>query len=255
MKSKARSTDELPFRSLAFDDSYQRSVLPAYVAKLVGKWDLKKVGVITVSIRNRKPYVIDGQHRVRAALELGLSDTKIRCEVYRGLSVEEEAQLFLALNDAKSVTAIDRYQAGLVANDPTCIGVRDTLAQYGLAVGNTGGDGYVRCANTLLKIYERDPAALEDTCLLLTGAWGTRSEALDHVVVTGMGMVVNRFNGEIDRGVFVKKLAKYHGGPGALVGDARGLAALKPFGVTRASAELMVDTYNKGRRSGQLAPL
>lgn len=254
MKRGRFYVDHLPFASLAFDARYQRSEIPARTRYLQSNWQLDDVGALTVSIRGGKAYVIDGQHRVRAAMELGLGTTKVLCHVYRGLTLEEEARKFLALNDARTVTPLDRYRAGIVAKDPTCCGVRDTLAEHGLEIGN-GSDGYVRCVGKVIALYERDPELLNEVCAVIVESWGTRASAFEHVVFSAMGVVLGRFNGEIDRSVLTKKLSGYRGGPTALAGDARGLSDLKPISVTRAAAEIICDTYNKGRRSGQLSPL
>lgn len=250
------STDQLPFAVLVFDARYQRSLSHAKVKKLIANWRLEDVGAITVSIRaDRKAYVIDGMHRVRAAHDLGLSSTKVLCHVYRGLTLEEEARKFLALNDAKVVSAIDKYKAGLVAGNPDCVGVHDTFAKYGLRVSNAPADGVVRCVSKALALYARDPALLGGVCAILTEAWGTRSAALEQIVFTAMGSVCDRYNGEMDKSVMVRKLAGYRGGPAALVGDARGLSDYKPIGVARAASEIIVDNYNKGRRTGRLSAL
>lgn len=250
------STNHLPFASLVFDSQVQRSVIPARVRWFKENWDFEQVGAITVSVReDGKAYVIDGQHRVRTAIELGYGGTKVLCHTYRGLTLEEEAEKFLALNNARPVTPVDKYKVGLVARDPVCLGVRDTLAHYGLRIGAQRADGAVCCVSKAMALYEKDPDLLDGACAVLTEAWGTRGPAYEQVVFAAVGSILGRYDGELNRAQLAKKLAKYRGGPAALVGDARGLSDYKPISVTRAAAEIMVDTYNKGKRSGQLSPL
>ncbi len=257
MKRKNRYVDHLPIRSLSFDPSYQREISPAKIKKLVREWNDEAVGVIHVSIReNDGAYVVDGNHRVHAAIEKGLSEMKAACLVYRDLTQEAEAQLFLSLNDQKTISIYDRYKAGLIAKDPVCIGIRRTLDHYGLAISNGSTEGSVRCIGEVMDIYKKDPRSLDAVCLILTEAWGTRITAFENVVVGGVGKVVGRYNGELDQSVLVKKLAGYRGGPSALAGDARGLSDYRPgTGVKRAAAEIIIETYNRGRRKGQLAAL
>lgn len=255
MRGSKFYTDHKPFGALKVNERVQRATIPARVKKLVREWNLLHVGAITVSIRDGAAWIIDGQHRWRAAMDLGLGDTHVLCHVYRGLTEKLEAELFLALNDSRAVAPIDKYQVGLVAEDPVCVGVRDTLARYNLRVGSGGSDGSVRCVSKLIDIYSRDSALLDDVCNVLVESWGTRAAALEQVVVAGLGLVLGRYNGELDRSALTKKLAGYRGGPAALAGDARGLSDYKPISVTRAAAEIMVETYNKGRRNGQLSPL
>lgn len=265
MKPKHQDTDWLPFRVLRFDARYQKQLIPAKVKQLRQEWNIDSVGVITVSIRHDRAawaidgqtaWVIDGQHRVHAALGEGLGDTKALCHVYRNLTIEEEARKFLDLNNAKSVTGFDRYRAGLVAKDPICLGVQATLERYGLGIaGQARADGYVACVAQVLALYERDPQLLDQVCGVLSEAWGTRAAAWERVPVAAMGLLLGRFNGEVDHAVLSKKLSKYRGGPGALQGDAKGLAGYRPITLTRAAAEIIRDTYNKSRREGALLPL
>lgn len=254
MREGRFSVDHLLFRNLAFDTRTQRALIPARVKALVAKWLLEDVGAITVSVRDSKFYVIDGQHRVRAALERGLGDTKVLCHVYRGLTIEEEARKFLALNDARTVAPLDRYRVGLTARDPICLCVQETLAAHGLVVSGSTSEGRVSCISALL-VLAKDPDLLDAVCASIVEAWGTRPAALERLMFKAMGTVLGRYNGEIDRGILSTKLAKYRGGPAALAGDARGLSDYKPITVTRAAAEIIVDTYNRGRRSGTLPPL
>lgn len=252
------TTDHLPFRSLVLDPEYQREIIKARVKHLTENWNLDDVGAITVSIRPgepRKAYVIDGQHRVRAAMDLGLGDTKVLCHVYRGLSKEEEARKFLAANDSRAVTPFDKYKAGIVAGDETALKVRDIAEGFGWNINGGAGDGQIACVGQVMKLCERDPMLLEDTLRVTTEAWGTRAAAVEQSLIGGLSQVIGSYNGELDHGALAKKLAKYKGGASALVGDARGLAEYKPISIRRAVAEIVVTTYNKGRRSGQLPVL
>lgn len=256
MKRKTRHTDSLPLRVLKFDPEYQREISNAKVKKLAREWDEQNLGVIHVSQREDGYYVVDGQHRVRAGLELGHGEMKIPCVVYRDLDQSAEAALFIALNDQKNVNIFDRYKAGLIAKDPVCLGVQKTLAHYGLAISTGSTEGSVRCIGEIMKLYTKAPDVLDSVCLVLTEAWGTRVTAFEQVVVGGVGQVVGHYNGELDQAVLVKKLSGYRGGPSALAGDARGLADYRPgVSVKRAAAEIVRETYNKGRRKGQLSPL
>lgn len=249
--------EHIPFNSLQYDDRVQREKpVQARVRKLRDQWDFDKVGTLRVSQRDDGSYwVIDGNHRRLAAIDGGYGSTKARCEVHRGLTLKNEAEQFLACNDVRPVTPLDKYRAGIEAENPTCIGVRDTLARHGLKAANTHADGSVACVGECLALYERDPDLLDAVCAVATEAWGTRAAALEKLVFGGLGMVLGRYNGELDHSTLATKLSKYRGGPSALSGDARGLTDYRPITVKRAVAEIVVDTYNKGRRAGALPPL
>lgn len=252
---KKQFTEYLPFNALSVNERVQRAIIPARVKKLAVKWSFRGVGVVTISRRDGQNYIVDGQHRWAAAMQLGHGTSKVLCHIYTDLSEQEEAALFLTLNDSRSVSPYDRYRVGLIARDPICVGTFEILEEHGLKIGHHRGDGVVCCIDKALALYERDPELLNALCALLVGAWGTRPSAFEQVVFSGAAVVLGRYNGELNVPGFTKKLSGYRGGPSALVGDARGLADYKPISVTRAAAEIMVATYNKGRRTGQLSPL
>lgn len=252
---KSRGFERRTLRSLAIDARTQRATIPARVRSLARRFDIDKVGILTVSVRDGVAYIVDGQHRYLAALEAGYADEKVPCYVYHNLSEPEEAELFLALNDARAVSPLDRYEVGLVAGDPTCLGVQAILNRWGLTVSRTCADGKVQCISKIMAMYERDPALLEVACAVIIKAWGTKRSALEQVIFGGMAQVLGRYNGELDKARLIERMAKYSGGPSALIGHARGLKDFRNVPVTRAAAEIMVDAYNKGLRANTLPPL
>lgn len=247
--------DEIPFSALRFDAHVQRATILARVKKLIREWVLDDVGIITVSKRRDGYYVIDGQHRVRAAMELGLGTTKVKCLVYTDLTLQEEARKFLTLNDSRLVSAFDKFNVGLVAGDELCVGIEATLKRHGLRVGRAKADGVAVCIDKIMAIGGRSLDLLDAVCRVIVETWGTRPVALEGLIFTALHQVLARYDGELDRAVLVQKLAKYRGGPSALIGNAKGLSDYRPITVASAAATIMVDTYNKSRRSGQLPPL
>lgn len=81
---------------LMIDPAVQRMPDARRISKIASEWDDDAVGIITVSLRdNGEIAVIDGQTRYMALLERKGADTtaSLRCDVYEGLSQEEEAAL------------------------------------------------------------------------------------------------------------------------------------------------------------------
>lgn len=253
--SRRVRVEHIPFGRLRIDPDVQRALMRAWVNRLNADWDLAKCGTLVVSQREDGFYIIDGQHRWAAALARGLGETKARCEVHQNLTREDEADLFLSENTQRPPTAFDKFRVGLNAHHPEKVAVARILAEYGMKIDRQGGDGHVTCPTEVLKLYADD--SLRDTLSLVYDTWGTRSAATEGLILGGVGEFVRRYNGDVNRGQLVKKLAKYRGGPGALIGDAKGYASIKPgLSARRAVAELVRDTYNRGRReASQLPPL
>lgn len=249
------SIEWLSLRSLVPHPVIQRDLIRPRVKHLREHFNPDALGIFVVWVYDGFAYIIDGQHRWHAATELGYGDMKVRCDVYRAATLEEMAEKFLTNNDSRFVSAIAKFNIGLVAEKPECIAIRDILAKYDLRVGMAMTDGVVRCIDKLFALYNQDPDLLDDVLAVATNAWGTRSAAVENVILVGLGKVLGHYNGQMDRSAFVQRLAKYKGGPAGLVGNARALSSMKPIGVSRAAAEIMVDSYNAKRRAGALPPL
>lgn len=245
----------LPYTALMVDPSVQRTVIGPRANKLTVEFDPDKVGILHVSQReNGERHLIDGQHRWVAARRAGKGQTKAKCEVFEGLSPEEEAAMFLSLNDARQPSAVDRFKVGLVAGDETAVGVDKVLHKFGLRVSSNIDDGTIACVDRLMALYRRDPALLMETLSVTNDAWNNRRDAVESVVIGGLSKVLATYNGEMDRGVLVRKLRKQP--PAGLIANAKLLQSLRPgFTKSQAVGQLIIDHYNKGRRSDLLGAI
>lgn len=79
---------------------YQRGVNYRKVKRYYENYDADIYGIIIVSHRDGKYYVIDGQHRVEVAKRLGLKS--IMCQILEGLTYEDEADKFYKLNTTRT---------------------------------------------------------------------------------------------------------------------------------------------------------
>lgn len=113
-KEIVRTMKQLDVKSIKVDRSYQRDLRNSYL-RIASEFDPRLLGAISVSNRGTgaKPdyYVIDGQHRLAALTELGI--TTVDAIVYSGLSVEDEARMF-SMQDRKrtKISSYDLYVAG-----------------------------------------------------------------------------------------------------------------------------------------------
>ena len=97
---------------LTVDSRVQRSRLNENkVRKIYANFNRDALGVITVSYRKDKSYVVlDGMHRVEVVRRLTDNTGTMACHVLTGLSLEEEAEIFLDLNYSDKPTIIERYR-------------------------------------------------------------------------------------------------------------------------------------------------
>jgi hypothetical protein len=113
---------EIAVDDIKVDLAVQRAIVPARLRKLVGQFDPILLGELLVSERPTGLYVLDGQHRLRAAAESEV--TTVTCEVFTGLSQADEARLFMGRNDRAGVARVDRDRNLATAGDADTLHVQ-----------------------------------------------------------------------------------------------------------------------------------
>ena len=111
------------------DYRYQRELDQRRVKAMTEAYDPHRVGVPVVSKRtDGTSAVADGQHRLAAATAAGHADVPLLMEIHEGLTLAQEAGLFLQLNGGRTaVGAIDKYKARLEHQEPVAMEIRDIL--------------------------------------------------------------------------------------------------------------------------------
>lgn len=133
-----------PCDALNVDPAYQRTAEGASSQKLIGRiaehWDWRLCAPLTVSHRKDTEtgemayFVIDGQHRLRAA-EMRDDIPELPCIISTFSTFEEEALAFVAINaERRAVTPLDRFHAKLAAKDPLAVKIAKLVTGAGLTV-------------------------------------------------------------------------------------------------------------------------
>lgn len=229
----------------------QRDFIPSWAATLAAKFDLEKMGIPVLNLRDGVYYCVDGQHRLAALRDLGFGEDKVQCEVYEGLGPEEEADLFLARNYSKQVKAFDRFRASVTARHEEEAEIDRILRSEGLHLGRERSSGGVSAVTVLLKVYRKaGPEGLTKTLRILRDGYGFHG--LGAPLIEGLGLVIHRYNGAIEEERLVKTLADTPGGLNAVLVPAhRYRAAGYPLAVSIAGS--FVDLYNRGRGGKKIA--
>lgn len=247
--------------SLQIHPSVQRAVQTGWLKVLTNKLDLDAIGTIAAvqyPIAGKTgPWVIDGQHRIKAILANGCGEWEVDVHIYLDVKSDQRAaELFKELNTRRVVAPLDMYRQEVTAGDDTAVGVDDIVRKFGLVVGNQSIDGMLACPVSLKKAYNRDEGkSLVRGLSWLTGAFGKRAAGLEGKLVEGITLVASRNNGNVDDAAMVKKLAKYDGGASSLIGDAKGRMRIQHISLSKAIAAHIIDLYNSGRRAERLNPL
>lgn len=128
---------------LKVDDSYQRSIENEASRKLIvaiaTSWDWRLCMPLAVSKREDGFYVIDGQHRLSAAM-LRDDIPQLPCCVSRYEDAADEAKMFVAANRSKRmINRLDEFHAALVAGDQDIVAINRIIVASSLKVSRKTG--------------------------------------------------------------------------------------------------------------------
>ncbi len=253
----------VPIPDLNVDPDAQRKASPAWVKAHVAEFDVDQLGYIVVNRRDDgKLYIVDGQNRVELMRAVGWGDQKIHAEIFNGLSQADEAELFIARDDRRSIRAFDKFRISITAGKPVPCEIARIVKACGLTLSDSPGDGNVSAVVALEKVYtgggiaspQEGVTALRRTLEVLRLAWGKNSYAFNGAIIHGMGLVQLRHNGTLDQAGLAAALAPFKGGPAGLLGTARAFKEVSGRPIHHAVASIIVEQYNKRRRSGKLEP-
>jgi hypothetical protein len=234
----------VPIASMHISPLSQRELRPARAAQIAANLDIEQLGAPTVSERDGKHYVIDGQHRIEALRLLGWADQSVQCWTYAGLTAEEEAEVFLKLNDTLRVDAFSKFRVGVQAGRAAECAIDRIVRDAGLRVAH-GKTGAISAVGALQTVYRGPgPGALARSLRIIRDAYGDAGYVAK--VIVGMGLLCARYEGQLDDERLVKKLGAANGGLNGLLNRAR--ATQKATGKTHPHcvAAAAVDIYNSG---------
>jgi hypothetical protein len=174
----------------------QRELKLTWAEHIASDLDPERLGVLTVSLRNDRYWIIDGQHRVEAMRLAGWADQSIQCWVYEGLTETQEAELFLRLNDVLPVSAHAKQGIGVTAGRAEECEIDRVVRAQGLCISQDKLPGAVRCPGTLRRIIRRsDSVVLGRTLRIIRDAYG--DAGFESTVIDGLAYLCARYNGEL----------------------------------------------------------
>lgn len=253
------SIEMIKVNDLKVDFSYQREHLESWITKRIGdNLDLNLIGLIEVSRREDGDYVTDGWGRTTLLKRSGLGEERIACVVYHGLTVAEEAQLFIGDQDAVGHLKTGKFRASIVAGDRDAISIESVVQSRGMSVGRTGPMA-IKSVDALYDIYfppnlkGARPDILAHTLDVVLGAWGADSYARHGALLTGIGWVLAVHDGKIKQDELARKLAGYTGGATRLLADSRAIIENEvKTTLPNAVATKLIRLLNKGKKTNVL---
>ena len=184
---------ELPLAQLHFD-TYQR-VLRDKWKEIAKNFKPSVAWPIVVSYRDGIYWVVDGQHRVVAARDIGLTHALCKSEEW---TYEEEARNFVDFNKVRgSLMAKDAFHATLMRRDPIAIEIEAIIHQegYSLFLGHgSPAANSIGAIGAIEKIYRTNqPEGLRRVLSALQKTWGTDPSAVKDDILMGMAAFLRRY--------------------------------------------------------------
>jgi hypothetical protein len=263
-----KKIEEIPADQLSIDPRVQRLLDPVRVRKIADRWNDDMVGILAVSHRKalfmgspgdvdvaEEFVVLDGQTRYEAfKLVCGEATVApLTCQVYEGLTLPEEAAIFLEHNDRKAVHVRDRFRLAVTAKEEWAVNIADITAHFGwVAQGFGKADAKHRrynCIGTVERIYRADDGvALRRTLEVISNSWNGSTDAVSTETIGGIGGLFAK-HPEIEpkqvQGLVVKLR---HTTPAQFIGEVA--TAKRHYGTTLGAAAYthVKGIYNRGRK-------
>jgi len=252
-----RTLGEFPAEDFMRDERVQRALRPMHINRLRADFDIEAIGAVLASERkDGSKHLIDGGHRVTVMIEEGLGHELVPAVVYHGLTLAEEARLFLRCNYRASVEPLEKFRLSVASEDPESMYIAQLLEEADFSIhkdsGHTGSRAFY-AIHTLQSVYrggsengaEAHPEVVRDLLRIIMEAWGEQRAAVKDVVL-GLGILLLQDGPLVDQEHLVRQLSKlpngvstiqvrskYHRQSGGLIGR-------------RATRLAVLETYNKG---------
>ena len=183
--------ENVNYTKLFIDHSYQRPLTPKKIKEITDNFEPSAITALIVSRRTDGNYaIIDGQHRYKAAVKMGVTDFK--CEVHHDLTISDEANLFYRINVKRGAVPMGmQFKALIEANNEDAIKLKFIVESHGFELLYLSGqksavDNKLTCASELQKIYNVSPDHLDLVLSILRAAWNGKKNSLKYQLIGGI---------------------------------------------------------------------
>ena len=234
------------------DPTYQRPIDMHRVQKIVQQFRQDLVNPAKVSRRDGKYYVFDGQHTL-AALKArnGGKDLMVDCKVYKGLTREQEAELFSLQNGvSRNVQTIHRLRALYAAGDPDVKEFYNFTNLSGVRMDFTQGKAVnkIVAVAKAYKIYNSVPSKdYTEILMLIRDTWDGVADSYSQEILGGVTLFYTTYKREINRRTFINQLSKVS--PKVIIREGKALSDKRS---DTKYARQILDAYNRSLRNHRL---
>lgn len=178
----------IPKHELHIDPTYQRAVFSAALKRMVKDWSWTSCGALTVASREDKSHwVIDGQHRLEAAMQLP-EIKELPCLVFYCADVKKEASAFVKSNVSRKAMAImHKFRALAIAEDEFSLKVSRLFEELDLAPAKSANNVHqIACIGSALALAKKDWAVFETVLRLCKSLAVASNEGIQEAILEGL---------------------------------------------------------------------
>lgn len=259
------------------NDTWARRQLAEYDRGLLGMFVLSErleADVTADGGQSRVLAVLDGSNRKNLMEMAGDDKHPVLCQVYHGLSRQQEARIAREYNDRQGWTAFRIFLAECAAGNELAVAIRQAVESHGWRVTTDTGTGTIRGVQSFWKLLqtaglmaaaesgahkgtERWNAAmvsgrqdglrvLDAAAAVYTAAFPSRPSSFAPAIMYGIALLLLRDGQEVSMDRLAAQLRDHNGGHRQLIADARVLAGPMKMKFPDAIALLAIRDYNKG---------
>lgn len=172
---------------LRVNPDYQRSLVENKVRAMSASWSWLACSAITVGIRGDVCWVIDGQHRVVAAMRRA-DIIELPCVAFDLEDIRDEAQGFLDINtNRKPMTSVDKLRASAVAGNEAAKQFESLCKRLGFVLTTNGNaPGTIKSASWGMRRMAEDPVATTIVMELAANLCTTDHVAIQEKLLGGL---------------------------------------------------------------------
>lgn len=230
----------------------QRALSDAWANKLADEFNPDLMGFIHVSHRDGWYYIIDGQHRAKAALIfIGDSSQQVQCHIYEGLTNEQEAQLFLELNNTKKQGPMSRYKVALTAGKADECDVERICRSLDLRIGLDKACEEIGCITAILAVYRKHgPGSFRFAMRVIRDSYGY--DGFKRAVIEALALAKDRYGEKINEDKLIDRLTKT--GIVELNRSAKSMKDATGNPTSQCYAHAMIQFYNQRNAASRVDP-
>lgn len=253
---------EMHAGDFSIDPRVQRELNEQRVDEMAADFRPDSLGLLTASERiDGRIYILDGMHRMVAARRAEY-DEGIATRIFKDLTLQEEAGLFLTLNATRVVSPIDKFRARVTLGDRIAVNINKILEMHGLQVNWSAAQqsNSVSAIVTLEKVYRgagvRTAGEYSDLVDKVIGSikrtqdTNEKQTVYSRVMIEGLGIFWATFGKSVDRDRLDFALGSLT--PAQLNTRARNRREANGGTIGENAAEVIWSVYNNRLRVGKL---